>query len=153
MTSRTAAAAAVLACGLLAAGSGVAGLVMVSHTGHRAVLPGPPVAIPAPAGHVAGPQGAAGPQGTAAERPVSLVIPAIGVQTRLIRLGVAPGGGLQVPATTAVAGWYTGSPPPGAVGSAVIAGHIDSYTGPGVFFRLRQLRPPHVDPVRRAQLA
>jgi sortase (surface protein transpeptidase) len=38
-------------------------------------------------------------------------------------------------------GWYTGSPRPGQVGSAIIAGHIDSYRGPGVFFRLRLLRP------------
>src|SRR5262249_19481449 len=37
--------------------------------------------------------------------------------------------------------WYTGSPRPGQVGSAIIAGHIDSYRGPGVFFRLRLLRP------------
>jgi sortase (surface protein transpeptidase) len=44
-----------------------------------------------------------------------------------------------VPKTTAVAGWYTGSPRPGAVGSAVIAGHVDSYLGPGIFFRLRDL--------------
>jgi sortase (surface protein transpeptidase) len=40
-----------------------------------------------------------------------------------------------------VAGWYTGSPRPGQVGSAIIAGHIDSSRGPGVFFRLRLLRP------------
>jgi sortase (surface protein transpeptidase) len=49
-----------------------------------------------------------------------------------------------------VAGWYTGSPPPGAIGPAVIAGHIDSYRGPGVFFRLRELRPPDRVYVRRA---
>jgi LPXTG-site transpeptidase (sortase) family protein len=49
-----------------------------------------------------------------------------------------------------VAGWYTGSPRPGAVGSAVIAGHIDSKAGPGVFFRLSSLRPGDRVYVRRA---
>jgi sortase (surface protein transpeptidase) len=40
-----------------------------------------------------------------------------------------------------VAGLVHRQPRPGQVGSAIIAGHIDSYRGPGVFFRLRQLRP------------
>lgn len=143
------AAAAILACGMLAAGTGVAGLVMVSHTGHGAVLPGAPTAIAAPRGRRAAlPETAAMPA-TAVARPVSLVIPAIGVRTRLIRLGVAPGGGLQVPKTTTVAGWYTRSPRPGAIGSAIIAGHIDSYRGPGIFFRLHQLRPGERVFVRR----
>jgi hypothetical protein len=52
------------------------------------------------------------------------------------RTGHPPGAGEQVGG-----GWYTGSPRPGQVGSAIIAGHIDSYRGPGVFFRLRLLRP------------
>lgn len=144
------AAAAILACGTLAAGTGVAGLVMVSHTGHGAVLPGAPTAIAAPAGRQAAPPETAAMPATAIARPVSLVIPAIGVRTRLIRLGVAPGGGLQVPKTTTVAGWYTRSPRPGAIGSAIIAGHIDSYRGPGIFFRLDQLRPGERVFVRRA---
>jgi sortase (surface protein transpeptidase) len=74
-------------------------------------------------------------------RPVWLSIPAIGVRTSLVHLGLQANGTLQVPSSTAVAGWYTGSPRPGAVGSAVIAGHVDSYTGPGIFFWLRNLRP------------
>ena len=34
-----------------------------------------------------------------------------------------------MPATTSVAGWFTGSPPPGATGSAIIAGHHQLLTG------------------------
>jgi sortase (surface protein transpeptidase) len=83
-------------------------------------------------------------------RPVSLVIPAIGVSTPLVRLGLTATGALQVPSSTAVAGWYTGSARPGAIGSAVIAGHIDSVTGPGVFFRLRLLHRGERVYVRRA---
>jgi len=74
-------------------------------------------------------------------RPVWLAVPAIGVRTRLVDLGLNRNGTLQVPASTRVAGWFTGSPRPGAVGPAVIAGHVDSRTGPAIFFWLRTLRP------------
>ena len=131
-------AAAVLCAGLLAVAGGVGGLVLLQ--GHQGTTPRP-VAHPArpPAGLVAAPPRPAAR--TAVTRPVSLSIPVIDVHTRLIKLGLTAQGTLQVPASTAVAGWYTGSPRPGQVGSAIIAGHIDSYRGPGVFFRLRQLRP------------
>jgi len=82
--------------------------------------------------------------------PVSLRIPAIGVCTRLIRLGITRQGTLQVPSSTSVAGWYTGTPRPGEIGSSVIAGHIDSYQGPGIFFRLSLLRPGNRVYVRQA---
>lgn len=82
--------------------------------------------------------------------PVSLTIPAIGVQTSLIQLGLTAAGTLQVPSSTTVAGWYTGSPRPGAIGAAVIAGHVDSQAGPAVFFRLRLLRPGQLVYIRRA---
>ena len=135
---RRPAAAAMLCCGLLVVGGGIGGIVLL--TGHHGISPRP-VAHPGrpPAGAVAAP-----PQPVAnarVARPVYLTIPVIGVHTRLVRLGLTAQGTLQVPASTSVAGWYTGSPRPGQVGSAVIAGHIDSYLGPGIFFRLRLLRP------------
>ena len=49
-----------------------------------------------------------------------------------------------------MAGWYSGSPRPGELGAAVIAGHVDSVSGPGVFFRLNLLRPHNLILVRRA---
>jgi len=55
-----------------------------------------------------------------------------------------------VPASYQVAGWYDRSPRPGATGSAIIAGHIDSYRGPGVFFRLASLHRGDRAYVRRA---
>ena len=54
-----------------------------------------------------------------------------------------------MPDSTTIAGWYTGSPRPGEIGSSIIAGHIDSTTGPGVFFRLRLLRKDDLVYVRR----
>jgi LPXTG-site transpeptidase (sortase) family protein len=138
-------AALLLAAGLVAAGAGAAGLVLTRH-------PTVPQAaalqlLPAPTGPIE----AAPPQGAAqVAAPISLVIPAIGVSTSLVRLGLTSAGALQVPPTTAVAGWYTGSPRPGAIGSAVIAGHIDSRLGPGVFYRLSQLQSGDRVYVRRA---
>ena len=55
-----------------------------------------------------------------------------------------------MPSTTSVAGWYTGSPRPGAIGSAIIVGHIDNYHGPGVFFRLSELTKGDKIYVKRA---
>jgi hypothetical protein len=82
--------------------------------------------------------------------PVRLVIPAIGVATRLVRLGLEPDGAMQVPGDFATAGWFAGGPVPGQVGPAVVAGHVDSRTGPAVFYRLRELRPGDAILVERA---
>jgi len=87
-------------------------------------------------------------------RPVSLAIPAIGVHTNMIDLGLGPDGTLQVPPLTQAgvreAGWYDLGAAPGQLGPAVIAGHLDSYQGPGVFFRLGALRPGDQIDVTRA---
>jgi sortase (surface protein transpeptidase) len=82
--------------------------------------------------------------------PVELTVPAIGVRTALNRLGLTPAGTLQVPDSFTVAGWYDRSPRPGATGPAIIAGHIDSEAGPGVFYRLSDLEPGDLAYVRRA---
>ena len=139
-----------LCCGLLAVGGGAGGFLLLTGPLARHGISPRPVAHPGPqpAGAVVAPPRPIGPASVA--RPVSLSIPVIGVHTRLIRLGLTAQGTLQVPASTSVAGWYTGGPRPGQVGSAVIAGHIDSYLGPGVFFRLRLLRPGDRVYVRQA---
>jgi sortase (surface protein transpeptidase) len=139
-------AVAVLALGLGLTAAATAGLLTAGPG--RYVL----AAAARPAPTPRGPWAMAPPQ-TAAPRvpaPVFLTIPAIGVRTHLIRLGLTRSGGLQAPRTTAVAGWYTNSPPPGAVGAAVIGGHVDSYVGPGIFFTLRLLRPGDRIYVRQA---
>jgi hypothetical protein len=147
---RRPAAAAALIAGLLLAGVGVAGFAVASRTGH----PATPVTPVSRASFAPIPKGkwAAVPAASvqAVAEPVSLVIPAIGVSTRLVQLGVTPSGALQVPTSTAVAGWYTGSPRPGEPGGAVIAGHVDSVQARGVFFRLRLLKPGEKVYVRRA---
>ncbi len=142
-------AAIIFAVGLVVIAAGTAGLLLTRHStpAMRPVAAGVG-ALPAPTGPiVAAPQSAA-PGPVAA--PASLTIPLIGVTTKLITLGLTSDGSLQVPATTSVAGWYTGSPRPGAIGSAIIVGHIDSVSGPGVFFRLSELRKGDQVFVRRA---
>lgn len=144
---RRPAAAAALIGGLLVVGGSLTGLAVASQTGHPALPVGRPTLVPVPIGSQAPvPQ----PSPQFVPRPTSLVIPRIGVRTPLIRLGITASGALQVPASPSVAGWYTGSARPGAIGSAVIAGHIDSVSGPGVFFRLRLLRPGNRVYVQRA---
>jgi hypothetical protein len=73
--------------------------------------------------------------------PVGLEIPDIGVRARIIRLGLNPDRSLEVPQDFAETGWWSGGPRPGDRGPAVIVGHVDSKTGPAVFYRIRELGP------------
>ncbi len=142
-------AAIVFAAGLVVIAAGTTGLLLTRHStpAMRPVAAGVG-ALPAPTGPIVAPPQSAAPRSVAT--PVSLTIPLIGVSTKLITLGLQSNGSLQVPSTTSVAGWYTGSPRPGAIGSAIIVGHIDSSNGPGVFFRLDELRRGDQVYVRRA---
>lgn len=73
--------------------------------------------------------------------PVALDIPSIDVHsTKIVGLGLAKDGSLEVPRDAADPGWFTPGPSPGQFGPAVIAGHVDSRRGPGVFYRLGELR-------------
>ena len=73
--------------------------------------------------------------------PVQVDIPAIGVSSTLVDLGLNGDGTLEVPVDFARAGWFTGGNYPGDPQGppALIAGHVDDYTGPAVFYRLRDL--------------
>jgi hypothetical protein len=103
-------------------------------------LPGPSSATPsesaAPSSEAA-PSSGAPPQDVA--EPVAHDIPAIDVRTDLMSLGLNGDGTVEVPPLEKndKAGWYEPGPEPGAVGPAVILGHVDSAQwGPGVFFDL-----------------
>ncbi|MBI3964274.1 MAG: class F sortase [Chloroflexi bacterium] len=80
----------------------------------------------------------AGP--TVAASPMQISIPSIGVDARVIWLGLDPDGSMPAPNNPYDVGWYTFSVEPGALGNAVMAGHKDWRTGEtGVFFRLPEL--------------
>ncbi len=74
-------------------------------------------------------------------RPVSVTIPALGVDAPIERLGVDSNQHLEVPSDPATVGWYEESSAPGAAGAAVIAGHVTWEQEPAVFFNLGDLRP------------
>jgi hypothetical protein len=116
----------------------------------RGVIP------PAPSGHqrivvaASAPSAAsAQSQGNAPSPPVRISIPSIAVSSVLgPSRGLTPAGTIDDAPLSgpvwALPWWYDRGPAPGADGSSVILGHVDSASGAGhlgVFFRLGDLRP------------
>jgi hypothetical protein len=122
--------------GALFIGAGLAAVVIVFITQVHAPQPSASAAG-AIAGRVHGPW-------LRRSAPVSVDIPAIGVDSGLLRLGVTAAGDIQVPSLynqSSEAAWYKYSATPGQIGVSIIEGHVDNYQGPAVFFRLGALRP------------
>ncbi|CAM5495948.1 Class F sortase OS=Streptomyces alboniger OX=132473 GN=CP975_11125 PE=4 SV=1 [Streptomyces alboniger] len=74
--------------------------------------------------------------------PNRLRIPAIGVDTPMMGLGLTRQGSLDVPPPERrnLAGWYEAGTTPGERGTAVVAGHVDNKEGPAVFYQLGAVR-------------
>jgi LPXTG-site transpeptidase (sortase) family protein len=72
--------------------------------------------------------------------PVVVSIPGIDVRSALVELGLDDDGAMEVPRDPARAGWFSRGAAPGALGPAVIAGHVTWDGTPGVFYRLGKLR-------------
>jgi sortase (surface protein transpeptidase) len=98
-------------------------------------LPGPLYAGPAPRNSppVVSP--------AARSAPVTLNIPSIGLTVPVQEVGLNSNHTIQVPDNYQIPGWYRLGPSPGQRGSAVILGHVDTYKGPAVFFKLRTIKP------------
>jgi sortase (surface protein transpeptidase) len=73
--------------------------------------------------------------------PVAVSIPKLGVRSPLDGLGLGKDGALEVPENPARAGWFSEGPTPGALGPAVIAGHVTWNGAPAIFHRLSTMRP------------
>lgn len=75
--------------------------------------------------------------------PTRITISAINVDAKVIGVGRAADGAIATPslAHSDRAGWYEPGPSPGQRGPAVIVGHVDSYSGPAIFYDLGRLRP------------
>jgi len=101
----------------------------------------PPLERPAQADDTATATATARPERRTARAslPVRIQIPSIGVDAPLIGLGLDAHRALEVPKRFDVAGWWSGGSRPGERGPAVIAGHVDSTTGPAVFYELGKL--------------
>lgn len=137
---------AVLAAVVL--GGGVTGVALASTVGsdgsggRAGSAPSSPASGSAPASAGSGTEGFQDPAAPAARSsatPVSVSIPAIGVQSDLEDLHRGSAGELDPPVDWDRAGWFSDGIVPGEVGPAVIAGHVDSPTAAAVFFRLDEL--------------
>ncbi|MER7283928.1 class F sortase [Dactylosporangium sp. NPDC000244] len=73
--------------------------------------------------------------------PVTVSIPKLGVTSTLVDLATEPDGTMQVPDDASTVGWFTGAPSPGALGPAVLAGHVDWKGTKGAFYHLSTLAP------------
>ncbi|MET7735182.1 class F sortase [Streptomyces sp. NPDC005402] len=76
-------------------------------------------------------------------RPQRLDIPDLGVQAPVVARGLDARGALAPPPfdQPGVVGWYAAGAQPGAAGTALMVGHVDTETRPAVFHRISALRP------------
>jgi LPXTG-site transpeptidase (sortase) family protein len=137
-----------LAALVIAVGMGLAALVIA--VGGHGARSAAPAAAPTPAASAA-PSAApsAGPSAAVSAAPTStpqadlrateVRLPTVDVRSALVPLDIGPDGALQPPPDPDVAGWYVRGSVPGEPGPTVIAGHVDSRSGPAVFYRLDQL--------------
>ncbi|SDH15015.1 class F sortase [Klenkia brasiliensis] len=91
-----------------------------------------------------------GPLLLAPSEPLAVRIPVLRTTADVVDLGLDDDGALETPDGAEPVGWYTGSPTPGALGPAVLAGHVDWAGEPGTFLGLRELLPGDQVEVQRA---
>lgn len=72
--------------------------------------------------------------------PSHIHIPSIGVDAPVEDVGILDNGQMGVPEDPQASGWFEPGTQPGSRGNAVIAGHVDSRTGPAVFYDLKKLQ-------------
>ncbi|WP_393062619.1 class F sortase [Streptomyces sp. LN549] len=81
------------------------------------------------------------PAKAAAQSPVHVSIPSLGVDSDIMRLGLNTDGTVEVPPAEKgmTVGWYTGGAVPGEPGPAVLIGHNDTRLGRAVFHDLKRI--------------
>jgi sortase (surface protein transpeptidase) len=72
--------------------------------------------------------------------PRIVTIPKIGVEARVLRLGVKANNELKAPSNIFDAGWYEGSAKPGEAGAVLLDGHVSGPTRQGVFYKAKTLQ-------------
>ncbi|KWX89156.1 hypothetical protein AMQ83_02290 [Paenibacillus riograndensis] len=72
--------------------------------------------------------------------PELLTIPAISVKAGIQPVGLLENGQMDVPDNTEITGILFPGVLPGGKGNVIIDGHVDSYSGPAVFFKLKKLK-------------
>lgn len=79
------------------------------------------------------------PSTSASASTVRLEIPAIGVDARVIRMGIDGNGVMEVPRDGELVAWYEFTSQPGAPGNAVMSAHLNYRGSIAVFWRLDDL--------------
>jgi len=72
--------------------------------------------------------------------PNKILIPSVRIQTTVEPVGVLDNGQMEVPESTERVGILMNGVKAGEQGNAVIAGHVDNYTGPAIFYGLKKLK-------------
>ncbi|WP_256758685.1 class F sortase [Cohnella sp. WQ 127256] len=72
--------------------------------------------------------------------PSRLFIPTIGVHAGIEPVDVSSTGQMGVPKSTDKVGYLSSGILPGAVGNAVMDGHVDTYNGKAIFYHLKNLK-------------
>ncbi|MGW0668623.1 class F sortase [Streptomyces sp. NPDC002746] len=152
-SSRTASDTVTLGRALLwpAAAAGLGMLLIYNSVGSPAddKPPAPPAAaapaapVPSPASASAAPKTAAPGPSLPRSEPKRLRIPAIAVDAPFTPLSIGSSGQLDAPPPNDknLAGWFKDGVTPGERGAAIVAGHVDTTTGPAIFLQLRFLQP------------
>ncbi|MBM0231117.1 class F sortase [Micromonospora sp. STR1_7] len=75
----------------------------------------------------------------ASSPPARVSIPSLKATAAVVALGLRADGAMQVPDNATEVGWFTKAPVPGALGPAVLAGHVNWKGRRGTFFDLGKL--------------
>ncbi|MEU5977009.1 class F sortase [Streptomyces sp. NPDC047315] len=75
--------------------------------------------------------------------PRRIAIPALRVAAPVTAVDLTSDGSIEAPPVDDdnLAGWYSGAASPGGRGTSVVVGHVDTESGPAVFYRLGSLTP------------
>ncbi|MER6101696.1 class F sortase [Streptomyces sp. NPDC001832] len=110
--------------------------VLGSHAAPRPVTPSKPAVGPAMLRSV----------------PTRLQIPSLAIKAPFTGLSIGAAGHLDAPPPndSNLVGWYKDGVTPGERGTAIVAGHVDTKTGPAVFLQLQFLKPGATVDITRA---
>ncbi|MEV2215423.1 class F sortase [Streptomyces sp. NPDC050997] len=75
--------------------------------------------------------------------PQRVDIPNLGIQAPVVARGLDGQGAIDPPPfdQAGVVGWYAAGAKPGAAGTALLVGHVDTETRPAVFYKISVLKP------------
>lgn len=76
----------------------------------------------------------------APDQPRAIILPTIGAQGFIQKVGIDQNGAVAVPGNVHMAGWFIGESVPGEPGLSIVDGHVQGRYQPGIFKNLGELR-------------